>query len=210
MTFKLKICGLKESENILQVADLCPDYMGFIFFEGSRRYVNENDILPDTPANIKRVGVFVNAEPHFIIDKINEHHLQGIQLHGNESPALCESMSHLVEVIKAFGVDENFDLADLNKYKDSCQYFLFDTKAESHGGTGTSFDWELLRNYPFDVPFFISGGIGLKEIESLMNSSLREKIFGIDVNSKFELQPGLKDIDQLSALKKILELNSVL
>ncbi|MGZ4034723.1 MAG: phosphoribosylanthranilate isomerase [Bacteroidia bacterium] len=195
----LKICGLKHKENIEQVAALKPDFMGFIFYPESKRFVGEYFRMPEIFPEIKKVGVFVNAKAGYIIEKIDEYNLDLIQLHGNESASFCEVMSHIVKVIKAFGIDENFDFNILENYKGSCDYFLFDTKTEGHGGSGKQFDWKFLENYKSDVPFFLSGGIGLKEIEDVQN--LKLKVAGIDVNSKFETEPGIKNIKELEKIK---------
>ena len=162
---QLKVCGLKYKENIEQVAALRPDYMGFIFYPQSKRFVGDDFKMPMISPEIKKVGVFVNATAGYIIEKIDKHGLDFIQLHGNESASFCEVMSHLVKVIKAFGIDDNFDFNVLASYKNSCDYFLFDTKTTEFGGSGKQFNRDVLKNYTHDVPFFLSGGIGLEEVE---------------------------------------------
>ena len=198
---KLKICGLKDPENIKEVAKLKPAYMGFIFYEGSKRFVGENFVMPEFSSEIKKTGVFVNAGAGYIIDKIDEYQLDAVQLHGNETPQFCEVFSHFTEVIKAFGMDEDFDFETLVAYKNTCHYFLFDTKTTEHGGSGRIFDRKILVKYKLDVPFFLSGGIGLEEMKELGIINYELKIFGVDVNSKFETRPGMKDIERL---KKII------
>ncbi|MFL5762757.1 MAG: phosphoribosylanthranilate isomerase [Bacteroidia bacterium] len=195
---KIKICGLKDPENIKHIAALKPDMMGFIFHPGSPRFAGDQLIIPPIHSSIKKAGVFVNAAPSYIIDMIGEHGLDLVQLHGNESPALCEVMSHLVGVIKAFGIDENFDFKTLAPYSESCSYFLFDTKTDLHGGSGQAFDRELLNGYDGSVPFLLSGGVGAEEI-----SNFRPRIpgfAGFDLNSKFERSPGIKDIELLGSV----------
>ena len=149
---KIKICGLKFESNILGLSKLEPDYMGFIFWEKSKRLV-----IGSTPnlsqTKIKKTGVFVNADFEKIKDKVHVHKLEAIQLHGQESPEFCKKIKNLgVEIIKTFSIDENFNFNILEKYKLCSDYFLFDTKGKSPGGNGISFDWEILRNYNiFDV-----------------------------------------------------------
>jgi len=205
----LKVCGLKDPENIKQVAALKPDFMGFIFYPQSKRFVGEDFIMPAISLEIKKVGVFVNASANHIIEKTNEYKLDLIQLHGDEPPEFCEDLSlalslkngeetEVVSIIKAFRIDENFDFNVLKAYKNCCDYFLFDTKTNEYGGSGKQFDWKLLEKYDNSVPFFLSGGIGAEEFENLkMKKFKNEKIFAIDVNSKFEIEPGIKDIKKL-------------
>lgn len=198
----LKICGFKDPENIKQIATLKPDFMGFIFYPGSKRYVGEDFLMPYISPEIKKVGVFVNATATYIVDKIDQYKLDLIQLHGDETPEFCEVLNHIIPVVKSFGVDVSFDLSELDAYKNSCSYFLFDTKSEGYGGTGVSFDLNLLKKYNHSLPFFISGGIGLEESKGL--NQLTTHPFGVDVNSKFEFSPGIKDINKLKELQNEL------
>ena len=195
----LKVCGLKYPENIIQVAALKPDYMGFIFYPKSKRFVGDEFIMPAISPEIKKVGVFVNASASYIIDKVDEYKLDLIQLHGDENPGLCEVLNHFIPVIKAFGVDEEFDFKQLDSYKECCSYFLFDTKTIEYGGSGKQFDWKILEKYDNSLPFFLSGGIGLEEVEKLKIEKLKN--YGVDVNSKFELQDGIKNIKELEKIK---------
>ena len=194
---KLKICGMKYPENILEVGALLPDYMGFIFWEKSARYFD--GIIPTLPKSIQKVGVFVNAISEEILDKIEKHDLQAVQLHGNESVEFCESLKKKlpkeIDVIKVFSILDTFDFAVLKPFEPVCDYFLFDTKGKLPGGNGTTFDWKVLENYPSTKPFFLSGGIGLDEMDAV-NEILKTNlpIYAIDVNSKFEIEPGLKNI----------------
>lgn len=200
---KLKICGMKYPENILEVGTLLPDYMGFIFWEKSARYFD--GIIPKLPKSIKKVGVFVDASLEEILNKIEKHDLQAVQLHGNESAEFCELLkkntSKLIDVIKVFPILDTFDFGILNPYEKVCDFFLFDTKGKLPGGNGTTFDWKVLEKYPSTKPFFLSGGIGKEEIEKLVdtlqcNVSLKKlPFYAIDVNSKFEIKPGLKNIE---------------
>ena len=194
---KLKICGMKYPENILEVGALLPDYMGFIFWEKSARYFD--GIIPELPKSIKKVGVFVNAPLNEILEKIKTHNLQAVQLHGDESVEFCESLKKntpkLIDVIKVFPILDTFDFGILNSYEKVCDFFLFDTKGKLPGGNGTTFDWKVLEQYPSTKPFFLSGGIGIEELDSI-NEILKTNlpIYAIDVNSKFEIEPGLKNI----------------
>lgn len=217
---KLKVCGMKYQENILAVAKLQPDYMGFIFHENSPRYF-ENTI-PKIPNTIKKVGVFVNASIEEITKKIKKYDLQAIQLHGNETPGFCDTLCHAelvsashqkslkqvqVEIIKVFSIKDTFNFDVLKPYENICDYYLFDTKGKLPGGNGYAFNWNVLKNYPSTKPFFLSGGIGLDQIESVLSFLQRQEskyCYAIDVNSKFEIEPGLKNIEQLKEFKKSL------
>jgi phosphoribosylanthranilate isomerase len=202
---KIKICGMKYPDNILEVGSLLPDYMGFIFWEKSARYFDGQ--LPDLPQSIKKTGVFVNASQEEIISKITKYDLQAVQLHGHESVAFCQELKNTlaksIEIIKVFSVDAEFDFDQLKPFETVCDYFLFDTKGKLPGGNGTTFDWKVLENYASKKPFFLSGGIGLDEIE-LVNEILKTDlpIFAIDLNSKFEIEPGLKKPKLLSSFKQ--------
>jgi phosphoribosylanthranilate isomerase len=194
---KLKICGMKYPENILEVGALLPDYMGFIFWEKSARYFDGE--MPELPKSIRKVGVFVNPSVDEIVEKINTYDLQAVQLHGQESVEFCESLKknipNLIDIIKVFSILDTFDFAELKPFEKVCDFFLFDTKGKLPGGNGTSFDWKVLENYPSNKPFFLSGGIGIAELDSI-NELLKTNlpIYAIDVNSKFEIEPGLKNV----------------
>jgi phosphoribosylanthranilate isomerase len=207
---KLKICGMKYPDNILEIGSLLPDYMGFIFWEKSARYFDE--IMPELPKSIKKTGVFVNETIPVILAKTEKYNLQAIQLHGHESVEFCLELktkirTHVscnvstIEIIKVFSADENFDFNVLEPFESVCDYFLFDTKGKLPGGNGTTFDWKILEKYPSRKPFFLSGGIGIEEIKQLVetlhyNVFLKNlPIYAIDINSKFEIEPGLKNID---------------
>jgi phosphoribosylanthranilate isomerase len=186
---KLKICGMKYHENILEVSQLLPDYLGFIFYVKSSRYFDGE--IPEIPKSIKKVGVFVNANLDEINSKIKKYDLDLIQLHGNETPEFCKNLKQdKIEIIKVFSVDDDFDFSELEPFEEVCDYFLFDTKGKLHGGNGITFNWQILENYKSQKPLFLSGGIGIEEIENI--KKLKLPIFAIDVNSKFEIEPGLK------------------
>ena len=198
---------MREPNNIAALSDLQPDYMGFIFWAPSSRYVNET--TPKLDQRIKKTGVFVDASVDYIQSSISTHQLQAVQLHGKETPNYCQLIQGFgVEVIKAFSVKNVFDFSTLEAYESSCDFFLFDTKGALPGGNGYTFDWSLLKEYPSQKPFFLSGGIGLEntqEIKELLNTDL--PLYAIDVNSKFELAPGLKKIKDITQFKnKLYEL----
>ena len=206
---KIKICGMKYPENILQIASVKPDYLGFIFWEKSARFFD--GILPELPKSIQKVGVFVDADLDEIISKINQHDLDLVQLHGNESASFCKELKLInIPIIKAFSVDSDFDFEKLSNYDEVCDYFLFDTKGKLPGGNGSVFDWNLLENYKLSTPYFLSGGIGLQEvtnIEEFIKSDISKYCVTIDVNSKFEIQPGLKNEKEILKFKKMLNEN---
>jgi phosphoribosylanthranilate isomerase len=202
---RLKICGMKYPDNILEVGSLLPDYMGFIFWEKSARYFDGT--MPTLPQSIKKTGVFVNASQEEIGSKVTQYDLQAVQLHGHESVAFCQELKNTltekIEIIKVFSVDSEFDFDQLQAFETVCDYFLFDTKGKLPGGNGTTFDWKVLENYSSKKPFFLSGGIGVDEID-LVNEILKTDlpIFAIDLNSKFEIEPGLKNTKLLSSFKQ--------
>jgi phosphoribosylanthranilate isomerase len=205
MALKLKICGMKFPKNILEVSQSQPNFLGFIFYDKSPR--NFKGEIPDLPKEIKKVGVFVNASFEEIIQKAKQHKLDFIQLHGNESPEFCNEIQSEIPVIKAFSIEEGFDFGTLNEYQNSCDYFLFDTKGKNHGGNGITFDWKLLGNYKFDKKYFLSGGISLentKELLDFLKTKSSENCFAIDINSQFEIEPGLKNTKKITEFKSKL------
>ncbi|MEO8234511.1 MAG: phosphoribosylanthranilate isomerase [Flavobacterium sp.] len=195
---KLKICGMKYPENILEVSEFLPDFLGFIFWEKSSRYFDGE--IPEIPKSIKKVGVFVNATLEEIGFKIKKYDLHVIQLHGNENPEFCKKLKkENIEIIKVFSINDDFDFSLLKPFENACDYFLFDTKGKLPGGNGITFNWQILQQYKSTKPFFLSGGIGSEEIENIKKLNL--PIYTIDVNSKFEIEPGLKDIELLKKFK---------
>lgn len=194
----VKVCGMRDGDNIRKVEQLSIDWMGFIFYPKSNRYVSE--VPAYLPTKCKRVGVFVDASTDEIIKKIRDFSLDMIQLHGNESP---EQISHLspltnhLSIIKAFNIATAEDLKSTASYTGLADYFLFDTKGPSVGGNGEKFDWSVLSNYEGDTPFLLSGGIGPDDAERILDYH-HPKCIGIDLNSQFELAPGLKDVTTLS------------
>lgn len=191
---------MREPENLRKLAKLNPDFVGFIFYTKSKRYVGEevipglNDILPST---IKRVGVFVNSTLPDLFKAITQYKLDFVQLHGYESVEYCNELHHMqIKVIKAFGVDESFDFSMTDRYIPYCDYFLFDTKANNYGGTGRKYNWNILRNYSNKLPVFLSGGIGSDDVLEIKSIDWLN-LYAIDINSRFEIEPGLKDIGLL-------------
>ena len=208
---KLKICGMKYPDNILEVSQLLPNYMGFIFWKKSSRFFDGE--IPNLPKSIQKVGVFVNAPLDEIVSKIEKYDLNLVQLHGNESVAFCLDLKHEIknlkqtpiEIIKVFSILDDFDFSVLKEYEAVCDYFLFDTKGKLPGGNGTVFDWKVLEKYPSTKPFFLSGGIGIEEIapvKQLLKTNL--PIHAIDINSKFEIEPGLKNKQLLEEFKSTI------
>lgn len=199
MEVKLKVCGMKQAANIAAVAELQPDYLGFIFYQKSPRFITEvsAELIKYVPPTIKTTGVFVNEDVQIVKQYIIKYNLKAVQLHGNEDANYCEDLkSSGVEIIKAFGIDAQFDFQNLSSYLNVVDYFLFDTQTPAHGGSGKVFDWSLLQNYKFDKSYFLSGGIDLVHT-AMIKEIIDPRLYAIDVNSKFELEPGLKDIEKL-------------
>ncbi len=219
---KLKVCGMKDIENIKSIADLKPDYMGFIFYDRSKR--NFEGIIPELPKSVKKTGVFVNEYIEIVVSLVEEYNLQAIQLHGDETVKYIQNLkeglrqteldsaSHHkipkrvrndIEIIKVFGIKDDFDFSILKPYEDEVNYFLFDTKGKERGGNGVKFNWAVLKKYPSSKPFFLSGGIGPKdvdEIKRIKKSGL--PVYAVDVNSRFELKPGMKEINKVKDFQK--------
>lgn len=203
---KLKVCGMRDSQNIKELLKLRPDYMGFIFYDKSKRNAIDldADLLRSFPSTTQKVGVFVNAPLDEVKSKVDEFQLNFVQLHGDESVEYVGDLFAVgIKVIKVFSVGESFDFDVLKPYKGLVEYFLFDTKGKERGGNGVVFDWGILKDYDQSVPFILSGGIDNENVEGL--TELGEmNIHAIDVNSKYEIEPGLKDIEELKVLKRTL------
>jgi len=203
---------MKYQENMQAVAALQPDYLGFIFYEKSPR--NFEGEIDNIPSGIKKTGVFVDATINFVIKKVIKYNFKAVQLHGNESTKYCSELkselnksqkTNTIEIFKVFSIKDEFDFSKLTPYEGIVDYFLFDTKGKEKGGNGYAFDWSVLNDYQSTTPFILSGGIGLQEIEkikAILKTDL--PIHGIDVNSKFETEPGLKNIEDLKEFKKLL------
>ncbi|MBS1520405.1 MAG: phosphoribosylanthranilate isomerase [Bacteroidetes bacterium] len=201
----IKICGLKYRGNIESVTALKPDYVGFICYAPSPRFAAElsDETLAIVPGTIEKTAVFVNETAGTIHQLIDKYHFDAIQLHGNEDPEFCAEFKNKVTVLKAFGIDQDFDFERLNQYVGSVDFFLFDTKTDKHGGSGQSFDWSLLDKYKLDIPFFLSGGLSLDNLEEV-KSIKHPQFHGVDLNSRFEIEPGLKDIEKLKNAFELL------
>ncbi|WP_350287780.1 phosphoribosylanthranilate isomerase [uncultured Croceitalea sp.] len=220
---KLKVCGMKY--NPKEVAALQPDYLGFIFWERSKRFFEGQ--LPQLPEQTKKVGVFVDATISDVLEKIKVYHLDAVQLHGSESVTYCHELKEIISktkatsnhkssiglattkigLIKVFSIKNEFDFSVLAPYEAVCDYFLFDTKGKLPGGNGYTFDWSVLKNYPSTKPYFLSGGIGPENTDELLDfldSPAAKYCHAIDVNSRFESEPGLKNIEALEEFKKTL------
>ncbi len=203
---KLKICGMNL--NTSEVAILKPDYLGFIFWKPSKRFFEGK--MPSIPHSIKKVGVFVNANMEEITEKVKTFDLIAVQLHGNETASFCDALKaklpHL-KIIKVFTIQNDFDFVELTHFEDLCDYYLFDTKGKLPGGNGYLFNWQVLKKYPSTKPYFLSGGVGLDELENLKKFMAQpESLYchAVDINSRFEIEPGLKNIEKLKKFKTAL------
>jgi len=192
---------MKHHENIEQLSTLPIDYMGFIFYKKSPRYIEDQidfDTVKAIPSHIKKTGVFVNEDVYSIFNAIAHYNLDVVQLHGDESIEICKELKSYIKVMKAFQLADNFDFSSLEKFIPHVDFFLFDTLTESYGGSGKKFNWEILKNYNYDVPFFLSGGIDESSAESIKKLNYKQ-LHAIDINSKFEINPGLKDVQKIQS-----------
>ncbi len=209
---KLKVCGMRDAENIKALIELKPDFIGFIFYDKSPRFVGnalDTELIQSIPREIRKVGVFVNATVDYILQNVKKYGLNYAQLHGNETPDFCKNLRMKgVNIIKAFRLDESFVFSQLNNYKPQVDFFLFDAKGDGYGGNGIAFDWTILKKYDNQKPYFLAGGISLDNLDELAN--ITPKPYSLDVNSKFEVEPGVKDIDKIAELiTKMRERKSV-
>lgn len=202
----IKVCGITEMKQLQQLDGLDIDFAGLIFYPESPRYIGDKLSKKDVKKadfDLKKVGVFVNPEMIDVLDAIDDYGLEVVQLHGDESPEMCEDLSSEVEVIKAFRITGNENIDEMvAPYDAVCDYYLFDTGGlkESFGGTGQQFDWSILTKAKIEKPFFLSGGIG-PEDAARVKAFRHPDFFGIDVNSKFETEPGIKDMSKVLKLK---------
>ncbi len=207
---KIKVCGMREADNIRAVDALGVDYMGFIFYPRSSRYISE--IPSFMPERAKRVGVFVDASTADIIDRISSYGLDIVQLHGHESPQQCQNLRQKAELLleigikiwKAISIDSSADLQECEKYLKCVDGFVFDTKCSSYGGSGSKYDWNVLSAYTCPLPFLLSGGIGPDDANKIQTFH-HSQFMGIDLNSRFESAPALKDIEKLDTFIKNIE-----
>ena len=194
----VKVCGMRDAENIRQLEALGIDWMGMIFWSKSKRYVSTPPAY--LPQHVRKVGVFVDASLDAIRQYVEDYQLDIIQLHGQESPETLKALKPMT-IIKAFNIATPEDLQKTVAYEGLADYFLFDTKGKSVGGNGEKFDWSVLDSYQGETPFLLSGGIGSEDAQDI-KSFHHPKCIGIDLNSRFETEPGLKDITKL---KQFLE-----
>jgi phosphoribosylanthranilate isomerase len=192
---------MRDAENIAAVASLRPQYLGFIFYPKSPRFVGESfDIPANLPASIKRVGVFVNESNTVIIAKSKSLKLDFVQLHGIESPAQCVELKATgLGVIKVFSIDDDFNFELTKQYREVVDYFLFDTKGKYYGGNAATFNWSILERYDQEIPFFLSGGLSLENVNTLGDIT-KMNIHALDLNSGVEISPGLKDLEKIRTI----------
>lgn len=203
---KIKICGMREPENLREIATLGPNYFGLIFYPKSPRNISieQAEILPRF-SGIEYVGVFVDEDINSIIEFATRAGLFALQLHGNETPQDCRLIKKLaggIKLIKAFAVGADFDGSILKDYEAICDYFLFDTKTKKHGGSGRAFDWLILRSFPINRPFFLSGGVGPENAAEAIAACEGLPLYALDLNSRLEISPGLKSVQLVEQIIK--------
>ena len=195
---------MKFPQNISEIESLRPDFMGFIFYNKSKRFFDQSELILDD--NIKRVGVFVDQEIEYIKSKILKFKLDFVQLHGSEDVDFCTSLKSIIKIIKVFKINNDFNFKSTKMFESVSDYFLFDTKSNLHGGSGEKFDWNILKNYEGEKPFFLSGGIDLNDIKEIKEIQISHPIIGVDINSRFELQNLKKDRNKIKLFKNKLSL----
>ena len=197
---QIKICGMKYPENILEVSTLHPDYMGFIFYLKSPRFADRLDlsVLNSLPKNIKKVGVFVNESLENILTCIEKYNLDAVQLHGADNKKLCREIKEEAKtmVIKVFPIMASYNLKVTKDYEEVADLFLFDTKTDLYGGSGQKFNWNILHDYQGEKDFLLSGGISADDVKAIRKIE-HPKMIGVDLNSRFEIKPGLKNVEML-------------
>jgi phosphoribosylanthranilate isomerase len=197
---KVKVCGLTIMEQMQAMQELGVDYAGMIFYEKSKRFVGTKFTNQKSAVNsliISRVGVFVNAEMEVVEQAITDYQLTSIQLHGDETDEYCLELMDKVDVVKVFRIADQKDIDTLvDPYQEVCHYYLFDTDTSAYGGSGQQFDWSILEKAAINKPFFLSGGIGPEDVNKI-KAFKHPYFYAIDVNSRFEIEPGIKDIDKL-------------
>lgn len=203
----IKVCGMKHTDNILAIGELNPNMMGFIFYAKSKRYVDKKVLeksFLEFDKNIAKVAVFVNETVKAIASTLEGLSFDYIQLHGKEPlDEIFKLKTFGYKIIKAFPMSTKFDWSQINEYEGHCDYFLFDTSTPKHGGSGKQYDWNILKNYHGQTPFLLSGGISIQDMEKIKLFQ-HPQFAGIDANSKFEIEPGLKDIDLVQRMIKEL------
>lgn len=202
---RAKVCGLNSVNQMMQLDEIGVDFAGFIFYPKSPRYVlntvSKVELKKAKGANINKVGVFVNENPDQLLSLVDDCGLYLAQLHGDETPRYCEKIADYISVIKAFRLRDDDDvLWKIKDYQDIVDMFLFDTAGAEYGGTGKRFNWDILLSLNINKPFFLSGGIGPTDIDALKSFSISpvaKDLFAVDVNSQFEITPGLKDMTKV-------------
>jgi phosphoribosylanthranilate isomerase len=198
---ELKVCGITQLEQLLALQEIGVDYAGLIFYGGSPRFIGVHNldasILNENEITIKRIGVFVNAKEDEILKAVDDWKLEMVQLHGEESPVFCEKISNHVKTIKAFRVKEEESLAyKVAPYENAVEYYLFDAMGKQYGGTGNKFDWTVIGEANIQKPYFLSGGLGPDDVSDIqVFAEANSNCFAIDVNSRFEVKPGVKNIE---------------
>ena len=201
--YQLKVCGNKHINNLMQLATLHVDYVGYIFYDQSPRRV-ENNLLFSIFPNANKVGVFVNDSLSNMVEKVQQYRLDVVQLHGDEPLELIAQLRKALpntEIWRAISVGDVTDFEDLEKYQPLIDAFLFDTKTKLYGGSGKQFDWQLLQNYTLDTPFFLSGGLHPTDTQKLLEIQ-HPQLLGFDINSGFETAIGVKDIDAIATFQQ--------
>ncbi len=194
---------MRNEDNIRAVEALGIDWMGFVFYPPSKRFVDQ--VPAYLPNNAKRVGVFVNESMETILEKAASFHLDIVQLHGDESPEFCKLLGKQdIQVMKAFGIADSFPCEKIAAFEGCCEYFLFDTQTSDYGGSGRQFNWDILQNYHGKTSFLLSGGIGPDDAQAILEFS-HPMCIGIDINSKFELSPANKNIQSIEQFIKSLK-----
>jgi len=195
---------MKDPDNIRLVCELQPDFMGFIFYSGSPRYFEGTDD-PFSHTDVQgteKVGVFVNETVESVLYKIGRYKLDMVQLHGNETPEYCSTIKRAgIPIIKAACINNHKDLENLSVFENHCDYFLFDKGGQKFGGTGEKFSWEILKSYTMHIPFFLSGGIGPDDA-GIIKELNHPGLFAVDINSRFEISPGMKDVSLVKTFIK--------
>ncbi|MFN5440152.1 MAG: phosphoribosylanthranilate isomerase [Bacteroidota bacterium] len=212
MSIQIKVCGMTDFNQVQSLADMHIDFAGFIFYPKSSRYVSDKisaeEIKKISGMHISAVGVFVDEDIESLINVVDKWKLDYVQLHGNESPDYCKHVSTYCKVIKAFRVGAEDRLDEKTRGYEHVDSFLFDTKAELHGGTGLKFDWNQLL-VPLSRPYFLSGGIGLDDVVRINDFiATADHMFAVDVNSQFETAPGFKDLEKVLQFKQYLNNDS--
>ncbi len=219
---QIKVCGLRDSDNIQALKKLDINYMGFIFYKDSPRDASKAKVLAELlsdenwNSDIKRVGIFVDVEMDVVFHHVHDYSLDFVQLHGSESPEYCRTLLDLwsatsmrsAKIIKAFSIGDAADFEQVQAYQTFCSLFIFDTKGKNKGGNGITFDWTLLENYHGIIPFLLSGGIDEEAVAAIRKLPYPQ-LAGVDINSRFEIAPGLKDVEKVERFVQALNQDTI-